>query len=206
MTSGFNQVLESMAQADFFTGILPFLISYIIFFTMLQRMPFWPEDGGSSGNVDKNKFSAIISVALSLYVSYFMVNNPAYQSFFSEYFGIIIIGILGILGFMMLLAIAGVDLDNIRTPILALLVIVGAISAFILSGGILAFVPGDTVPAVGLDMSQISSILFDTGLIWVIVVGAAIYWVTKSEGSDRDASYWWTPWDYPRDDDGNPSP
>lgn len=210
MTSGFNQVLESMAQADFFTGILPFLISYVIFFTLLTKMPFWPSDSGDSSNVDKNKFSAIISVALSLYVSYFLVNNPVYQSFFAGYFGRIVIIILGIIGVMMVLAITGTNMGWASSRILVLFGLIGVISAFTLSDGLLAFLPGETIPGVNVDFTQVNQLLFETGLIWVLVVGGAIWWVTKDSSSDNEwgekARYWFHPIGspVPRDESDEP--
>lgn len=185
--AGFNQILESMAQADFFTGILPFVLSYVIFFLLLQKLPLLDETD------KKKKFSSLISVALSLYVAYFLVTNPAYQAFFAGYFGRIVIGILGLLGFMMLLAFIGFDLESIKSPIFAALVVLIAVSAFSLSGGISAFIPVDVIPDIGLDLGEVGSLLFETGLIWLLLVGGALYWVTKdsSNGKAKEKAKWW---------------
>lgn len=183
MVAGFEQLLNYMAQADFFTGVLPFLLSYIVIFLGVQRLPIIED----SDQIDARKYSALISIILAFFVANFLVQNPVYQSFFSEYIGRIVIGMVGILGFMVLVGLLGWGMTDIRAPFMGLIVVLLAVVAFGISGGVSAFIPNTTIPFLEMNLQG----LFDSGLIWLLIIGAVLYWVTKEpSSSDKDANYW----------------
>lgn len=184
--AGFNEVIMGATEIDFFSGVLPFLISYIIFFLAFNRMPLLNDMDDDKSR----KISALMSVILSLYVSYFLVTNPVYQTFFSQFFGRIVIGIIGLIGLMVLLATIGINLQKIRVPYLIGILIIMAVSAFSLSGGARAFLP----EAVDMDVTGFMTVfeyLIETGLIWVIVVAAALVWVSTESDTDWGAKARW---------------
>lgn len=186
--TGFNQLLQAMANADFFTGILPFLLTYIITFLAVQRLPLLKEKDAA----DKRKFSALISIIIAFFVANFLVQNPAYQAFFSAYLGRIVIGMVGILGFLVLVGLIGWDMGNVKKPLMGAVLIFFAVAAFGLSGGVFAFIPESQLPLVGMTLREMFRFTIESGLIWLIVIGAALYWVTSEGGDSERDLYWWT--------------
>jgi len=190
-TAGFNELLQNMAQQDFFTGIFPFILSYVVFYLALSKTPLFKEQEGK-------RFSAIVSVIFAFFVSYWLVLNPAYQSFFASYLSRIVIGIVGLLGLLVFLAfVPGFNLGRVRTNGLIVLVVLGAISAFAISGGGSAFIPFDTqILGMEYSLGQLIDYVFDSGLIYLLIIGGALYWVTKPESSidwgqkSKEAAVW----------------
>ncbi len=199
---GFNQALTSAAEFDLFTGVLPFIISYTIFFILLNRVPLFDS---SLDDSRQRKFSALISIGLALYVSYFLATNAAYQMFFSAFFGRIIIGVMGLIGLMLLLATIGIDLENVQVPLLITIISIMAISAFSLSGGTAAFLPDFLLnfEAGGSGGSAVEYLL-ESGLIWVIVIAAALFWVSTERDDDGSRDPLW--WVRPPGGDGDQNP
>lgn len=182
--AGFEQLLNYMAQADFFTGILPFLLSYIVFFLALKKVPIMDQ-------ADNKNFRALLAIIFAFFVANFLVSNPVYQSFFSAYFGRLAIGMIGIFGFMALLAfLPGVKLDNLGTvPVLAFVAVLIVIASFTLAGGTSVYLPGVefTLPMVGVTLGEVINFTMQSGLIWLLVIAGALYWVTSDDsGSNTD--------------------
>ncbi len=169
-----------MAQQDFFTGIFPFLLSYIIFFLALQKTPIFSEQ-------ENKRYSALVAVIFAFFVSYAVVMNPVYQEFFHSYLSSIVIGMVGLLGFLVFLTfIPGFDLDNAGARGLVALVVLGSFAAFIFSGGMSAFIPVDVgLPGLEYGLAEVLDYIFESGLIYLIIIGAALAWVT-SDGGDGD--------------------
>lgn len=178
-----------MASADFFTGILPFLLTYLVAFLAMQRLPLL--DGND--DVDTKKFSALISIIIAFFVANFLVQNPVYQSFFSEYLGRVVIGMVGILGFLILVGMIGWDLDKIQEPFMGIVLVFFAVAAFFVSDGIYAFIPSSTIPLIGVSLQEMFRFTIDSGLIWLIVIGAALVWVSSEDKDSRDWGGWMFP-------------
>lgn len=174
--AGFSTLLETMAQMDFFTLVLPFVLSYAVFYLALRQVDLF-----SAVDEDSNKFAALVSVIASFFVAQFIAVNPWYRQFFVEYFGALTIGIVGILGLLIILGLFGWDLDIFRRPWMALIFIAITGAAFTRAGG---FGPSrvDSLPALNVDLA---SLLFDTGLIWLLVIALVIVWITY-EGPDKN--------------------
>lgn len=179
MATGFNTVLQSMAEADFFTGILPFLLVYVLFQAALKNVPVVEDMDARNKN--------LISIIFAFFVSYFLVVNPVYQSFFVDYFGRVAIGLVGILGLMVLLGFVGWDASKIQSPLMVIIVLIMVLGAWTMSGGAFAFLPESALPVLGISISEIGNILFENGIIYLIVIGVALYWVS-GEADKEDSN------------------
>lgn len=182
--TGFNELISTLESAQFFEGLLPFVVTYVLFFVALQKVHLFEDDRGP----------AIISVAAAFFTSRFIVMNPAYGQFFTQYFGTLVIGMIGILGLFTILAMAGYDSELFQNYQMITLMVVIAGAAFTVSGGFEAFIPVDLSGNLG----QVTSLLFDTGLIWIIAVVALLGWTMKEpkdkdDDSDSITKYFWGP-------------
>lgn len=180
MATGFSALLQSMVQQDIFSLVLPFLLSYIIFFLALQRVPVLKESDS-----DTNKFSALIALIFAFFVAYFLTLNPQYQGFFPEYLGRITIGLIGILGLATVVAFVTDDSDYLKSPLMMIIILIVVLSAWTMSGGAFAFLPETALPVIGLSIADIGHVLFDNGIIYLVVIAVALYWVSN-EGDNSD--------------------
>ncbi len=180
---GFNNLLEIMAENGFFSGLLPFVVAYVLFFLTLKRIPLFEEEDGD------NKFAATLSVVFAFFVAQFLVRNPAYQTFFVEYLGAIAVSVIGLLGLLVVLAFIGLDIgtgDSESRGIYGLILTGIVVLAFFVTGGGRIFIP-DNINSEGLE--QFINFTVDSGLIWVLVVAGLIYWTL----SDPDAGSSFSP-------------
>lgn len=175
--AGFSTLLETMAQMDFFTLVLPFVLSYTVFFLALRQVPLF-------GDEDNDKFSALVAVIASFFVAQFIAVNPWYQTFFVEYFGSLTIGMVGILGLLIVLGLFNWDLDIFRRPWMALIFMAIAGAAFTRAGGFGPSRIGD----ISVGSIDLAGLLIDTGLVWILIIGGVIVWITyepEENTSDR---------------------
>ncbi len=177
--AGFSSLLETMAQLDFFTLVLPFVLSYVIFFLALKQVPIFKEEGN-------DKFPALVAVISSFFVAQFIAVNPWYQRFFVEYFGSLTIGMIGILGLLIILGLFNWDLGIFNRPWMALVFIAIAGAAFLTAGGF-----GEPMDIETDVISNINwgALFLDTGLIWILIIAGVLYWVSQepdnNPGNDR---------------------
>jgi len=177
-----------MVQQDIFTLVLPFLLSYVVFFLALQRVPILKEEGDDAYT---RKFSSLIAIIFAFFVVYFLTLNPQYQTFFPEYLGRITIGLIGLLGLATIVAFVSNDSDYLKSPLIFIIIIIVVISAWTMSGGAFAFLPATSLPVIGLSIADIGGLLFDNGIIYLIVIGVALYWVSseaEDDNGNRDAA------------------
>jgi hypothetical protein len=174
--AGFNQLLETMAQMDFFTGVLPFVLTYVVLYAALREIPVIGKDSG----LDKN-FPALIAIIGAFFVARFIVVNPYYQSFFVDYFGRLVIGLIGFFGLLILLAFTGYEIENSNIPMLMLLMISIAGAAFTTAGGFGP--PWNVGMLANYDIAGMFGFLLESGLIWIGVVFGALWWVSTDSGS-----------------------
>ncbi len=167
---GFSTLLETMAQLDFFTLVLPFVLSYIVFFLALKRVDLFSED----------KHAALIAIISSFFTAQFIAVNPFYQQFFIEYFGRLTIGIVGIVGLMVLIGLFGWNEGDLRSPMGVFLIISIVASAFVTAGGF-----GPSQVDVGqYDMADLGPLLIDSGLIWLLLIAGVLAWTLKDSEDD----------------------
>lgn len=181
-TGGFNNLLTMMSEQGFFSGLLPFVVAYVLFFLTLKRIPLFDQEDGD------NRFAAVLSVVFAFFVAQFLVTNPAYQTFFIDYLGAIAVSVIGLLGLLVVLAFIGLDIgtDNSEARGLYGLILTGIILlAFVVTGGAQIFLPDDINLGA---IEQVVSFSVDSGLIWILVVAGLIYW-TLSDGSSSSSSF-----------------
>lgn len=161
----FTQLLTTLEQADFFIGVLPFLLAYLVFYAVFERVPVIEE---------KDNFPPLLAIIFAFFASYFVVQNPAYQAFFVNYLGTLTVGLIGLLGLFTVMALSGVDTDVFQhKAVYAVAVIVVAI-AFTVSGGLNALFLGN-LPFLGSSVLEAIDYVFNTGLIWAALILVVLY-------------------------------
>lgn len=163
----FGSFLQSLQQVDFFTLLLPFVVSYIVFLFALREVKLFE---------DNQQVPAVIALAASFFVAQFIATNPFYQSFFLEFFGRLTIGMIGLLGLMIVLGMSGFS-NYMNSKWLGGLLVVAIAIIFTRAGGLNAIIPLEQFPT----LQTVFSLLFETGLVWILIVGGLIY-ATASDG------------------------
>jgi hypothetical protein len=178
----FAGIIQTWAEMDVFTVVLPFLLSLALFNFILQGLEIFDNDNALSG-----KTPGIIALILSLFVAQFLVANPYYQSFFTDYFARIAIGIAGLLGLLVFLGYAGVKPSSI--PLVTILVVAGTVGAFAMSRGFDAFLPTVQIPLLNASPRGIFGALMDSGFLYIAIIGIAVYFVVvDSDTEDSDGA------------------
>lgn len=168
-TNSFGNFLTSLTQVDFFTLLLPFVISYIIFKLAIDQLDLFS---------DNEKMGALVAMGLSFFAAQFIALNPAYQAFFVDFFGRVTIGMIGILGLFILMSLAGFGDVGGESNLLRIGLVVAVATAFTLSGGLEAFVPFDIFS----EGSNLIDTLFQSGLLWLLVIVGVVWWTSDFDG------------------------
>jgi hypothetical protein len=169
--NSFGTFLTSLQQVDFFTLLLPFVISYVIFTLAIKQLSLFDEN---------EKMVSLVALSVSFFTAQFIATNPAYQTFFVEFFGRITIGMMGILGLFIVLSLAGFTDDLGGGRMIGIVVLIAVIAAFTYSGGMTAFIPFD----LGSEGSNLLETLFNSGILWLLVIAAVVFWTMDSDDSD----------------------
>jgi branched-subunit amino acid transport protein AzlD len=170
---GFEQLLASGSDIGLFTGILPFIITYTIFFFLIRRIGLLKDNNDT--------FAAILAIAFAFYTSRFIIMNPGYQQFMLNYVSRIALITVGLLGLLVVLAFVGLDLSSDVQGlgyIMALIVIV----AFTVSGGV-PVIAGDG--ALG-QVQELVNWLINSGTIWILAVLGLLGWTLKDSDDEDD--------------------
>ncbi|WP_414836668.1 hypothetical protein [Candidatus Nanohalococcus occultus] len=179
MATGFNELIRLFMEQDVFTGVLPFVLTYVILFLGVKRVPIFDTDDGRG-----EQFAALVSIVGAFYVARFLIARPFYQQFFIQYFGKFAVGMVGLLGLMTILAFLGLDLGDDNSyfpgPLLILAAVAMAGAAFTSAGG---FGPPILTELNVGAIAPIINGLVESGLIWAVVIGGVLLW-TLSEGGD----------------------
>ncbi len=173
-----------MAELDFFTGLLPFVLTYALIYLALGKVELFED----TEDRDLTRYRAVVAIIFAFFAAYYFVMNPVYQEFFTGYLSRILVGIIGLLGLLVFLQfIPGFDWgDSFNIP-LVIGVLTAVLFAFILSGGSDAFVPFElSIPMLGVQLSEVVDVFFDSGLIYLLIIGGALYWVTKPGNEEND--------------------
>ncbi len=182
----FGQLMQSLENIGFFTGLLPFVITYAIFFFMLRKVSEQILDDKGRAK----QFSAILSIAFAFFTSRFIVMNPAYQQFFTQYLGRFTVLMVGFLGLLVMLGWFGIELENMGTGIWGGIAALFIAALFVVSGGLNA----SLLPVQS--QNQILNAVFgflnwslNTGVIFIILILGLLWWSMKdpSENGDEDS-------------------
>lgn len=177
-TGGFTNLIQIMESSGFFESLLPFVVTYVLFFLTLKRIPLFNQDG------DDDRFAAILSVVFAFFVAQFLVTNPVYQQFLVEYLGTIAITVIGLLGLLVVLAFIGLDVGTDDDPgkgVYGIILTGIVILAFFITGGGQLFIPDNINNEA---IQEILSYTVDSGLIWILLVAGIIYWTLKDPNDD----------------------
>lgn len=193
MVQSFGGLMQTLEGLDFFTGLLPFVVTYTVFFFILRYLA----DEVLFDDYDGNKpdqFAAIISIAFAFFTANFIINQPWAAGFFSQYLGRLTVIIVGLLGLLALLGFVGIDLKSSSTGVgwvMALLVI----AAFAVSGGASSILPVSSRNAAVAYLSNGLNYMIDSGLIFIFLIAGLLYYTMKdpSDDSDSDRFQWFTP-------------
>jgi len=182
----FPELIRSMEELGFFTGLLPFVITYTIFFFMLRKVGEEIFDADDNNRADM--FAAILSIAFAFFTSKFILANPMFMDFFTNYIGRFTVIAVGLLGLLVILGFVGIDLEKRNSVgyILAILVV----AAFAVSGGVSSFLPAATRGDI---LSQFTAALawtIDTGIIFVFLIIGLLFW-TMGDSNDNDNENPW---------------
>jgi hypothetical protein len=124
-----------------------------------------------------------LALILAFFTARFIAANPVDLTFFTDFFGRVTLGIIGLLGLFTILAFAGYE-DKIFNKLgLAILLTAGAGFTFFYLG----FRP--VFNDIGL-LAAAESILFwmlETGAIWAVVVAVVIWLVIREPGSSGES-------------------
>ncbi len=189
--------MQTLAEIDFFTGLLPFVITYTIFFFVLRyiadRVLFPDWDGKKP-----DQFAALLAIAFAFFTADFIVNQPWAAEFFSQYLGRLTIIIVGLLGLLVLLGFVGMDLDSSKTGLGWVLALI-ALAAFAVSGGVSSFLPVDSRNDAIATISELISFGIESGLIFLLLIVGLLYYTMKdpSSSGSNDRFQWFTPWGRP---------
>ncbi|MFB6203566.1 MAG: hypothetical protein ABEK01_03675 [Candidatus Nanohaloarchaea archaeon] len=166
-------IVQPLAQYDFYRVILPFLLTYVLIFLSLKQVHLFEEE---------QRLASVVSLAAAFFTSFYISQNPTYQLFFQQFFFKITLAMLGLLGLFMLFGMSGVEPKHYRKRGFLWLLVVLAVIAFGFSGGIQGLL------GIGLELKGIgslSTLLFEKGLIWLVLVAGTIWWTT-SGGEEKD--------------------
>lgn len=171
--ASFENLLETGAELGFFELLLPFLLSYAIFYLALQQVQLFN---------DQDQYAALVAIIGSFFVAEFIRRNEWYQTFFTDYFAQIAIGMIAILGLYILMTLAGFDLDYAQGPGLAIVIVAIVGAAFITAGG---FGPPRNLELAFLDI-DVGRLLFEEGLIWLIIIAGSLLWLSRDTSDNGD--------------------
>ena len=179
----FGNLITQMEELGFFSGLLPFVVTYTIYFFMLRKVANQIGLGDDDSNAE-DMFAAILSIAFAFFTSRFIIANPYFQNFFSQFMGRFTVIVVGILGLLVMLGWVGIDLQERNSVgyILALLVV----AAFAVSGGISSFLPVQSRSEILSTAAAFLSFTIETGLIFVVLIFGLLWWTMADGGEDKE--------------------
>ena len=201
MVQSFGGLMQTLEGLDFFTGLLPFVVTYTVFFFILRYLADEVLFEGYDGN-KPDQFAALVSIAFAFFTANFIINQPWAAVFFSQYLGRLTVIIVGLLGLLALLGFVGIDLDSSRTGVgwvMALLVL----AAFGVSGGASSVLPVSSRNAAIAYLSSGLNYMIDSGLIFLVLIAGLLYYTMNgsSGSSSSDRFKWFTPFGTPASPD-----
>lgn len=182
--SGFSNIISLLTSADAFSLLFPFLLAWMLYYAAIEKVDLFKQGSGLENA------PPVMAMILAFFTARFLVMRPFYQTFFSDFFGKVVIGLASLLGLYTLAAFAGFNLNdnsNHKKYILGLAAMMAG-AAFIWAGGFGPAMFGfeDASGAIG----TIISATFETGLIWLLVIAGAMLAVMmpgNSNGEDKSS-------------------
>ena len=196
-TQSFGGVMETLSGIDFFSGILPFVITYTVFFFILRYIADKVLFEEWSDSKKPDQFAAILAIAFAFFTADFILAQPWAATFFSEYLGRLTLIVVGLIGLLAVLGFVGMDLNSNKTALGAVLAVI-VLAVFAVSGGLSSLLPsGSQNEAIAL-FSDAVAYSIDSGLIFIIlIIGLLYYTMRDPDSSSGDSKPWFTPWGTP---------
>lgn len=180
--------MNNLADIGFFEGILPFVVTYALFFFILRYIA---EDvlklggSGSDSNNRPDQFAAILSVAFAFFSARFVMMNPVYTDFFTQYLGRVTVVIIGLLGLLVTIGFVGIDLESNNAVGWTLALII--VAAFAVSGGVSASIlPTDSQSQILGLVAEFLNFTVESGLIFVVLIGGLLLYTMRGGGDGSD--------------------
>lgn len=163
MASVFSQLLQNLSSVGFFDLFLPFLLILAVTYGVLQRIELFEDD-----SVD-----ATVSIVVAL-MSMFSMLTFVDAAFFTQFFGAVTLLVAVVLGYIIVLGLMGVDINDVATlddDQKKKTAIFAAIGIAVVLGGVLQY--ANVVDVYGSLMSTVQSDVFLTlavlaGMVLVI--------------------------------------
>ena len=160
--ASFSQFLETLSGLDFFTLVLPFVLSYVVFLFALRNVDVFSDDSFKG-------IPEIVSLIGAFFLAQYIATNPVYQAFFINYFGKLTIGVLGVLGVLIVLGMLGADANVLDDEWIQGLGVVLIVVAFVSSGGLGGI--GLTLPFELGAAGEAANAFLESGWIWILLIG-----------------------------------
>lgn len=182
--SAFSNFLSLLAGVDAFTLMFPFVLAWLLYYAAIEKVGFFDEIGGL------DNAAPIVSLILAFFTARFLVVQPFYQSFFSVFFGKIVIGLGSLLGLYTLLSFTGFEIngDDTANKVVKWIAAAMAGAAFIWAGGFgpAIFSPQEIGGGLGAAISALYSLVFETGAFWLIIIVVALGWLMMEGNNNED--------------------
>jgi len=181
--SAFSNLISLLTGVDAFTLLFPFLLAWMLYYAMIDKSSIFDD-------TELSNAPPIVAMILAFFTARFLVMQPFYQTFFSDFFGKIVIGLASILGLFTLLGMSGMEVsgnDDLNDYVKFIAAAMAG-AAFIWAGGFgpAIFGTGDVAEVI----TGIINYTVSSGLIWLLVIGGAVAIVMVPEaggGGDGDA-------------------
>ena len=182
----FGELITSLEGIGFFTGLLPFVITYTIFFFMLRRVA----DETLLEDSDRaRQFAAILSIAFAFFTSRFIVMNPVYQEFFTQYLGRFAVLMVGFLGLLVMLGWFGIELGEMGAGIWGGIAALFIAALFVVSGGLRAsLLPLENQNEIVSGIFGVLNWSINTGVIFIFLIIGLLYWSLQDPSDDGGPS------------------
>ena len=185
-TTSFGQLMQNLEGIGFFTGLLPFVITYAIFFFLLRKVG--EEILGDDGRAQQ--FAAILSIAFAFFTSRFILLNPVYQQFFTQYLGRFTVLVVGLLGLLVILGWLGIEVTNLGNGLWGAIASLLVIAVFVVSGGLRSsLAPLESQNEILNAIAGFISYSISSGIIFIfLIIGLLAYTFRDPSDSDDDES------------------
>jgi hypothetical protein len=171
--SGFSNILSLLTGVDAFSLLFPFLLAWMLYYAMIEKSKIFDD-------TSLNNAPPIMAMLLAFFTARFLVIQPFYQTFFSQFFGRVVIGLASILGLFALLGMSGIsisDNDDLNDYIKWIAAAMAG-AAFIWAGG---FGPAIFGPeAVSGPLGEVLSFLLSGPVLMALAVGGAMLYIMRT--------------------------
>jgi hypothetical protein len=167
----FENLVINMQNMGMFQYLFPFILALALFYGILE----W----SLGGRVKKGPIG-LISVVLAFFVMLFASTNPMISGFFANLGGMTLIIGSGILVIIILLGLAGFQLNKVFEKgymmwfFVFVLILIGLIIFFGAGGGYFVNVPSFFINSD-----------FTTVVLVIVIIALAMWFMTRSEGEEK---------------------